>query len=111
LDGQFSFLILEIDSLCRTEFFTDLTSPFCKEDTMGWVNGILQRNSLGVLDMDGFSLGEARIIFAIDLGGAFLSTETTGNAFRQVHIARGLNHFNFKIPLFSGDAFHLRESQ
>ena len=78
---------------------------------MGRVNGILQRNGLGILHMDRFSLGKPCIIFIIDFGGAFLSTETAGNTFRRVHIAWRLNHFHFEIPLFPGNAFHLGEGQ
>jgi hypothetical protein len=77
---------------------------------MDWVNGILQRNGLRIFHMDGFSLGETRIIFTIHFGRAFLSTETAGNTLRWVHIAWGLNDFDFKIPLFPGNAFHFRES-
>jgi hypothetical protein len=110
-DGQFSFLILKIDSLCRAEFLADLASPFGKKDAMGRVNGILQGNGLGIPHMDRFSLGKSRIIFIVDFGWTLFSTETTGNAFRHVHIARVLNHFDFKIPLFPGDAFHLGEGK
>ena len=61
--------------------------------------------------MNGFSLGKTRIVFIIHFGRAFLSTETAGNTLRRVHIAWGLNDFDFKIPLFPGDAFHLGEGQ
>jgi hypothetical protein len=61
--------------------------------------------------MDRFSLGKSRIIFIVDFGWALFGTETTGNAFRHVHIARVLNHFHFKIPLFPGDAFYLGEGE
>ena len=61
--------------------------------------------------MDRFSLGKSRIIFTVNFGRAFLGTETAGNTLLRVHIAWRLNHFNFKISLLSGDAFHLREGQ
>ena len=61
--------------------------------------------------MDGLSLGQPGIIFTIDLGGAFLCTETAGNTFRRVHIAWILNHLHFEIPLFPGNAFHLGKGQ
>jgi hypothetical protein len=111
LNGQFLFFVLKIDGLCRTEFFTDLTSPFGKKDTMNRINGILQGNCLGILYMDGLSLGKPCIIFTIDLGGAFLSTEAAGNTLRRVNIAWILNHLHFKISLLSGNAFYFRESE
>jgi hypothetical protein len=78
---------------------------------MDRINGILQRNGLGILHMDGLSLGKPCIIFTINFSWAFLSTETTGNTFSRVHIARVLNHLHFKIPLLPGNAFHLGEGQ
>src|SRR4030042_1033217 len=111
LNSQFLFLILEINSLCWTDFLTDLASPFGKKDTMRWVNGIFQRNGLGIFHMDRFSLAKPRIIFIVNFGRAFLSTETTGNTLLRVHIAWVLHHFHFKAPFLPGDAFHLREGK
>ena len=111
LNGQFLLLVLEIDSLGRTELLTDLASPFGKKNAIRWVNGIFQRNSLGILHMDRFSLGKSGIIFIVNLSRALLSAKTAGDAFGRVHIARVLHHLHFKVPLFSGDTFHLREGQ
>jgi len=111
LNGQFLFLILKIDRLGWTKFFTGLASPLRKKDTVDGVNGILQGNGLRIFHMDRFSLGKTRIIFTIHFGRAFLSTETAGNTFRRIHIAWVLNDFDFKIPLFPGDALHLGEGQ
>jgi hypothetical protein len=61
--------------------------------------------------MDRFSLGKTGIIFTVDLGRTFLRTETASNTFGRVHIARGLNHVDFKVAHFSGDTLYLRESQ
>ena len=111
LNGQFLLLVLEIDRLGRTELLTDLASPFGKKDTIRWVNGIFQRNGLGILHMDRFSLGKSRIIFTVNFGRTFLSTETAGNTLLRVHIAWVLHHLHFKVPLLPGDAFHLGEGQ
>ena len=78
---------------------------------MGRVNSILQRDGLGIFHMDRLSLGKARIIFIVNFGWTFLGTETAGNTFRRVHIARGLNQLYFEVPLFPGDAFHLGQGE
>jgi hypothetical protein len=78
---------------------------------MDWVNGILQRDSLGIFHMDRLSLGKPLIIFIVHLGRAFPCAETAGNAFLRVHIARGLNYLDFKVALLPGDAFHLGQGE
>jgi len=107
LDGQLSLLILEIDGLGRTELLAHLAFPFGEEDTIDRVNGIFQRNRLGIFDVDRLSFAKACIIFVVDLRWTFFSTETTGNAFRRIHIARLLNQLDLKISHLSGDALHL----
>jgi hypothetical protein len=107
LNRQLSLFFLEIDGFGRTEFLTDPAFPFGEKNTMDGVNGVLQRNCLGILDMDRLSLTQTRIIFIIDLYRAFLSTEATGDTLRRVHIPRMLHHLDFKISLLPRDAFHL----
>jgi hypothetical protein len=107
LNRQLPLFFLEIDRLGRTEFLTDPAFSFGEKNTMDGVNGILQRNRLGILHMDGLSLTQARIIFIVYFGWAFLSAEAAGDTLCGVHIARMLDDLDFKISLFPGDAFQL----
>ena len=107
LNRQLSLFFLEIDGFGRTEFLTDPAFAFGQKNTMHWVNGVLQRNCLGILHMDRLSLTQTRIIFIVYFGWTFLGAETTGDALGGVHIPRMLHHLDFKISLLSGDAFHL----
>jgi hypothetical protein len=111
LDGQFLFFVLEVDGLGRTEFFTDPASSFGEKKTVGGIDDILQRNSLRILNVDGFSLAETCIVFIIYLRRTFLSTETTGNTFLGVHITGILDDFDFEISLLPRDALYLRKGQ
>ena len=107
LDGQFFFFILEIDGLGRAEFLTNFASSLGEKDTVGGINGILQRNRLRILHMDGLPLAETCVISIVNFGRTFLGAEPTGNTFLRVHIPWILDDFDFKISLLPSDVLHL----
>jgi hypothetical protein len=111
LNRHFSFLVLKVDGLGRTEFLADLASSFREKDAVDRVDGIFQRNRLGILDVNRFSLADARIVLIINLRRAFLRAKATGDTFLRVHIPGVLNHLDLKISFLPGDALHLRQRQ
>jgi hypothetical protein len=107
LDGQLLVFVFKVDGLGRTEFLADLASPFGQKDAVDRVDGIFQRNRLGILDMNRLPLSDARIVFIIHLRRTFLCAQATGDALLRVHIPGVLNEFDLKVPFLPGDALHL----
>ena len=75
------------------------------------VQGVLQGNRLGIGHIDGLSLGEAFIVFAVHLSGALLSAGAAGNAFLDVHVPRVTVKIDFEISLFTADVHDFRERE
>jgi hypothetical protein len=90
-----------INGLLGTDLGAIPAFAFGQVDTLGFVNGVFERDCLGVFKIDGLAFGKASVIFVRDFFWAFLRTQTTGNAFVRVHIAGVLEYAHLKISFFT----------
>jgi hypothetical protein len=73
---------------------------------MGGIDGIFQGNGLRIFQVDGFAIAQSGVEFIPHLAGAFLSTETAGDAPIHIHVPGPLPDLNFKFPELPGDSLH-----
>ena len=75
------------------------------------IDHVFQGHRLSVLNIGGFALGHAHIEFIIDFFGAFLGTQTAGNAFVHVNIAGFLTDGDGKVAFLSTDINDFRKGK
>ena len=95
----------------RAKFLTSLAFAADYKNTMLRIEGIFKRNCLSILYISRFALVETGVVFIGYLFGTFLRTQTAGDAFLHVHVARVPDQFDFKITLFTANAVNFRERQ
>ena len=106
-DGKIFLLIVKLDGICGTKFFTGLALTFFKVNAMFRIKGVFKWNGLGILDIGRLALGESCIVFIYDLFWAFFRAYSTGYTFVHIHIPWILGNLGLKIPFFPGYVFHL----
>ena len=100
-------LIVKLDGIGRTEFFTGPALTFFEVNALFRVKGVLKWNGLGILDIGRLALVEPCIIFINDLFRALFRAYSTGYTFVHIHIPWILGNFDLKVPFFPGYVFHL----
>jgi hypothetical protein len=103
MKGDLLLLVVEIHSAGRAEFLTGPALAFFEIDTVITVDHILQRNGLRVVNIDGLSLHEALVVFAVHLFRAFFRTGSASDAFLKVHETGVLEDVDLEVSLFSAD--------
>jgi len=101
-------LLREINSAGRTKLFTGPAFLLLEVDAVRFINGVLERHSLGILDIDRFAPVQAFIEGIRHLPRTFLGTNATGNALIDVHIARMFPHRGEEAPHFPFQTFQFR---
>jgi hypothetical protein len=100
------FFVFIVDGVGGADFFTVAAFSLGQLDAVFGVNGIFQRNGLGVFDIDGLSFPHGRIVFIVHLFGTFFRAGPAGDTFVRVHITGMLQNADLKIarfPLKGGD--------
>jgi hypothetical protein len=111
LNRDFLLLVVEVYRTGGTKLLTGAAFPFLKIDAMVFIDDILERHGLGVLHINGFSLHEAFVVFAIHFLRAFFSAGAAGNALLHVYISGAFENLYLKVPLCTADIQNLREGE
>jgi len=109
LDFMALCLLREIDRLCRAKFLAGSTFSLFKIEAMFRVNGVLQRNSLGVSHVGRLAPAQTLVEFILHLARAFRRTKAAGHASAQVHIAWSLIQSDLEMACRAPDGFDLRQ--
>jgi hypothetical protein len=110
-EGKLFLHVIKFNGTGGTNFFTGFTFAFDKINAMLGIDGIFQRNRLGVLYMRRFTLDESCIVLIVNLFGTFFCTQSAGNAFFHVNIPGILDKVYFKVALLSRYFFYLGQGQ
>jgi hypothetical protein len=106
------FYIGKIDGFSRTKLLTGLAFAFLDKINAGLsINGVFERNRLGVFHIDGLAFGQPGVVFVNYLLGTLLGAKTTGNAFVHINVAGMLPDLDCKISRLPREALHLSEGQ
>jgi len=100
MDGELFLGIFVIDGPGRTYLFAHTAFALVQKQALGIINGVFQRNSLGIGHINGLSLPEAFVVFIINPFRTFLCAESAGNTFVRVHVPWMLGDIDFEISLF-----------
>ena len=79
LQRDFFFPVIEEDRIGRTKFFTGFALAANQVDALFGIQGIFERNGLGIFDKCRFALDEPHIIGIDYFFRAFLRTDAAGN--------------------------------
>jgi hypothetical protein len=110
---QFQLLILlrEIDCACGAELLASPAFALLKIDTVIFIDGILQRNGLCVLHVDGLARGQVLIVKIIHLFRTFFSACPAGNTFAHIHEPGMFQDAYLEIARFAADGTDFRQGQ
>jgi hypothetical protein len=96
--------MIEMNGAGGTNFFTGTAFSLGQVDAALRIDGVLQRHSLGVRNINGFPFDQTLIVSIQNFFRAFCSALPAGNAFAHIHITGMLNDPDLKIPLFPTDS-------
>ena len=100
----------ELARVRRADLLAEATGPGLLEaDAAAVVNLVLERDRLGVLDVDCLALAGCRIVFAGDFLRTFGAAFPTGDTFVHVHVAWIFLHRDLEITRISGDLLDLAQ--
>ena len=97
VEGFGGFLLIEIHCAGGAEFLAGAAFAFLHINTGITVDTVFQGYCLGIFDKSGFALDEPYIILVLDLFGAFLRTQTAGNAQGFINVSRFFEQLDLKV--------------
>ena len=75
------------------------------------VDGVFERNGLGILHINRFTFGQAPVVGIGDFFGALFRAQAAGDTFIRIYVAWLLDQLDFEIACFSAYAFNFGKGQ
>jgi hypothetical protein len=105
-DGPLLLSLFEIDRVGGTEFLAGSAFPLLEINAFLRVNGVLEGNRLGVLDVNRLAFDQPLVEGVIHLFGTFFSTGPAADALVHPDIAGVFEDLHLEI---SGGSFHISD--
>ena len=101
------FPLGKINSTRLAGFLAGPTFPFFEIDTVLWINHILERDRLGILEISGLTFTQSLIELIVHLPWAFARTHTTGDALVHSYIAGTFSKGCPEMACFTFEGFNV----